>query len=119
MIAASAVTLAAFWIFAPQLMAMSLSDEKIVLLGTDVIRRYAPGFIFSGCILVCTTVFRAAGKAREAFILAVGRQGVFYVGILLIANTLFGCTGAVTAQTAADSLTVLLAVILLKRISKE
>lgn len=117
-IAVSAVTLAVFWIFAPQLMAMFLSDEKIVLLGADVIRRYALGFIFSGCILVSTTVFRAAGKAREAFILAIGRQGVFYVGILLIANTLFGYTGAITAQTLADFLTVVLAVILLKRVSK-
>ena len=116
MIAVSAVTVAVFWFFAPQLMAMFMSDESIILLGADVVRRYAVGFIFSGCILVSTTVFRAAGKAREAFILAIGRQGVFYVGILLIANALFGYTGAVTAQTAADFLTMLLAMILIKHI---
>lgn len=55
--------------------------------------------------MVFTTVFQSAGKAGSAFIMAIARQGLFYVAALAVLIPLTGYLGVLWAQPVADVLT--------------
>lgn len=107
------------WIFTPQLMGLFMDDATIVSAGIVMTRYQLLGLVFSGLILVSTTVFRAATKPVQALLLAVSRQGVVYAIVIIAANALFGYNGVIAAQPVTDCLTMLIALVLLKDIFRE
>ena len=107
------------WIFAPQLMQFFMKDSAIVAAGTVMSRCQLSGLVFSGIILVSTTVFRAAGKSIQSFLLAVSRQGFVYSAVIIAANALFGYYGVICAQPVADIITMVIALLMLKNLLKE
>lgn len=107
------------WIFTPQLMRLFMKDPMILSAGTVMTRYQLLGLVFSGIILVSTTVFRAATKPIPSFLLAVSRQGVVYALVLIAANAAYGYNGVIAAQPIADCITMLIALVLLKDIMRE
>lgn len=63
---------------------------------------------FIGAVLVFTTVFQATGKALGALIMAISRQGVIFLAVIVLAHHLFGYLGVVFAQPVADVVTCLI-----------
>ncbi|NLG04507.1 MAG: MATE family efflux transporter, partial [Clostridia bacterium] len=55
--------------------------------------------------------FLAVGKAKQGGILSIGRQGLFFVPLILILPNLFGIHGMIWTQPAADAITIILTAI--------
>jgi Na+-driven multidrug efflux pump len=57
-------------------------------------------------------VFQALGKAKEALILSIARQGIVLLPVLFIFNYAFGRDGLIFAIPVADTLSMLICIAL-------
>ena len=77
----------------------------------------APGMCFTN--LFCS-IFQAMGKGFESLTLSVVRQAFLLIPLLLVMNRLFGEMGLVCSQPAADSITLMIGIVLyVKTIRKQ
>lgn len=99
------------FIFAPHVIRIFMNDPKIVAEGSLMLRWLSSSTTLAGIILVFTTMFQSMGKATPAFWLSFCRQGLIFGVTISILAKLFGYTGILAAQAAADCLTFILALI--------
>ncbi|WP_367341333.1 MATE family efflux transporter [Limosilactobacillus sp.] len=99
-------------IFAPQFIRFFMNRPTIVREGTLMVRWLVSSTAFAGAILVFTTTFQSLGKAVPAFLLALARQGICFYIALVVLNHLFGYTGILAAQAAADTATLIIGMLL-------
>lgn len=111
----SVVMTVVFLIFAPQIIRIFMSDSGVIQAGSRILRCMVITMPLMGIILVCTTLFQAAGKAMPAFLLSISRQGVALLICMVVLSAVFGFYGVILAQAAADAVSVILALVLLKR----
>lgn len=111
----SIVMTVAFLLAAPAVIRIFMAETAVVEAGSVILRCMVVTMPLMGVILVCTTLFQAAGKALPAFLLSVSRQGVVLLICMVILSGLLGYYGVVLAQAASDAITAVLAVVLLKR----
>lgn len=111
----SVVMTVVFLISAPQIIRMFMSDGGVIQAGSRILRCMVISMPLMGIILVCTTLFQAAGKAMPAFLLSISRQGVALLICMVVLSAVFGFYGVILAQAAADVVSVILALVLLKR----
>ena len=102
-------------IFAPVLIRLFMNDPVVIREGTSMIRWLSSSATLAGVILVFTTMFQSMGKASPAFWLSFCRQGLIFAVVIIVLHALFGYTGILAAQPAADLLTFTLALWLNKR----
>ena len=102
-------------IFAPVLIRLFMNDRVVIREGTSMIRWLSSSATLAGVILVFTTMFQSMGKASPAFWLSFCRQGLIFAVVIIVLHALFGYTGILAAQPAADLLTFTLALWLNKR----
>lgn len=114
-LAFSVVMTVVFLIFAPQIIRIFMSDSGVMQAGSRILRCMVITMPLMGIILVCTTLFQAAGKAMPAFLLSISRQGVALLVCMVVLSAVFGLYGVILAQAAADVASVILALVLLKR----
>ena len=93
--------------FAPLLMRCFMSDETIVTQGALMLRWQVTSMVFVGIVLLMTIVFQSAGKVVGSFLLSIGRQGVIFLAVILIAYFTLGYRGVIISQAAADFLTAI------------
>ena len=108
------MTVLFLWL-APHIIRIFMSDAGVVQAGSRILRCMVLTMPLMGIILVCTTLFQAAGKAMPAFLLSISRQGVALLLCMVVLSWLFGFYGVILAQAAADTVSFLLALVLLKR----
>ena len=108
------MTVLFLWL-APHIIRIFMSDAGVVQAGSRILRCMVLTMPLMGIILVCTTLFQAAGKAMPAFLLSISRQGVALLLCMVVLSWLFGFYGVILAQAAADAVSFLLALVLLKR----
>lgn len=96
-----------------------IADSSIIDSGSLMLRVMLISTPLISLILISTVMFQSAGKALPAMILSVGRQGVIFIPIILLLKSLFGYSGVIWAQTCADIVTFIIAVILFKTTFKE
>ena len=107
-ISAVALVLSALvFAFAPLLMRCFMSDETIVTQGALMLRWQVTSMVFVGIVLLMTIVFQSAGKVVGSFLLSIGRQGVIFLAVILIAYFTLGYRGVIVSQAAADFLTAI------------
>ncbi len=87
-----------------------IKDPVIVETGIPMLRMQLVGMPFIAVVLVTTCIFQSSGKAWNAFLLSVSRQGVLFAVVILLAARLAGYYGVLMAQAVSDLLTALLAV---------
>lgn len=104
-----------FLIFAPQIIRVFMSDGGVIRAGSRILRCMVITMPLMGIILVCTTLFQAAGKAMPAFLLSISRQGVALLICMVVLSAVFGFYGVILAQAAADVVSFILALVLLNR----
>lgn len=97
------------------MISLFIKDPVIIETGVPMLRMQLAGMPFIAVILVTTCIFQSAGKALNAFLLSVSRQGVIFAIVILLASWLAGYYGVLLAQAVADLLTALLAVFLFRR----
>lgn len=111
----SVVMTVVFLIFAPQIIRVFMSDSGVIQAGSRILRCMVITMPLMGIILVCTTLFQSAGKAMPAFLLSISRQGVALLICMVVLSAVFSFYGVILAQAAADVVSVILALVLLKR----
>ena len=111
----SVVMTVVFLIFAPQIIRIFMSDSGVIQAGSRILRCMVITMPLMGIILVCTTLFQSAGKAMPAFLLSISRQGVALLLCMVVLSAMFGFYGVILAQAASDVVSVILALVLLRR----
>ena len=99
-------------VLAPHMIAIFMNDPEMIAVGTPMLRAVLTGMFFIGIVMVTTCIFQSTGEASGAFLLSAGRQGYIYAAVLITASALFGYTGVIWAQPAADILAAGLALLL-------
>ena len=106
-------------IFAPQLIAFFQKEPEVVSFGAVSLRYQCFTFALSGWIVICNMMQQTMGKAVRASILALSRQGLMFIPLVLILPRVIGPLGLQIAQPIADILTFLIAIPLQVSILKE
>ncbi|NMA22870.1 MAG: MATE family efflux transporter [Spirochaetales bacterium] len=99
------------FVFARQIMLLFLKDPEVVAIGTIAIR--------AQCVLLPLTVyntlggmvFQSTGHGRVSSVLALVRQGLFFVPTVLVLSKTIGLLGVQIAQPVADLATFVLTLI--------
>lgn len=114
---ASAITMSAFgfflFLFAEKIMTLFAGAElnaEMIHSGVLLIRSQSIVLPIHAWVIILTMGYNSTGKALGSAILALSRQGICYIPMLLLLPHLFGADGLVLAQAAADVLSMVLAV---------
>ena len=101
------------------LLSLITPDARLVATGIPMLRWHVAGSLFAGIVMLMTCLCQASGRALPALILSLSRQGIVFFVVLLTAAALFGYQGVLISQFAADLLSAILAVWILRCIRKE
>ena len=98
------------FMFAPDIMAIFRRDDPLVIaIGSRAFRLQCALLPFQALVVISNMLFQSTGQAKEATLLAVSRQGLFFLPLILLLPALFdSILGVQLAQPIADLLTALL-----------
>lgn len=97
-------------IFAPEIIAIfRKGDPEVIAIGTTALRLNCIGFPLMAWIVINNMMFQSIGKAKEASILSLARQGLFFIPLLLILPSFSGILGIQLSQPISDILTFAIA----------
>lgn len=85
-------------------------DLEVIAIGTQALRLQCITLPLSAWIVMTNMLLQTIGKAKEASIIAVSRQGLFFIPTILIFPHIFGIIGVQLSQPIADIFTFLIAV---------
>lgn len=106
-------------LFAPAIMSAFSNDPTVIEIGSRALRINAILFVFYGFQIVYAVLFLATGRAKEGSIVSLGRQGIFFIPIILILPHILGFNGVLYTQPIADALSVLLCAVFAIKANKE
>lgn len=112
------VSIGGAW-FAPALVRIFQSDPETVRIGAAALRCQCLTFTLSSYVVLANMLTQTIGKTAAASLLAVARQGLFFLPALLVLPRLGGLTGLLWCQPTADALSFLLAAFLSIRVLRE
>lgn len=92
-------------------------DSQVIFLGMKMLEANGMVFLFFGFQIIISTLFLALGRGGKGGILSISRNGLAFIPTILLAPKLMGIKGVLYAQVIADSLTILLTLILAKKLS--
>lgn len=92
-----------------------LKDPAALVLGTEMIRLRVLTGPFLGFYYISSNFLQASGNAKMSILVSLLRQGIFFIPLIYVMNSLFGVTGNICAHIAADALAALVGVILALR----
>lgn len=107
------------FIFRFPICGLFLKDEALVASAAHITVLGLLGMPLIGVYYLAVNYLQSVGKAAQASVLSVLRQGAVYVPLLLSLHGLFGLFGVFYAAPAADIFSTLLAVFLLYRAIKK
>lgn len=108
-----------FFLFAPQLIRLFISDSAVITQGTQFLRIHVFCLPFLALNFSIRNMFQAIGKGPKALIVSICRQGIIYVPLMYLMNSLIGVQGVIAAQIAADGLSLIIAYALRAGMKKE
>lgn len=98
------------FIFAPQIISIFRKDDlKVIEIGVVAMRYQCIAFPLSSWIIINNMLVQTIGKTREASILSLARQGLFFLPLILILPSFLGLTAVQLSQPLADLATFTLA----------
>jgi Na+-driven multidrug efflux pump len=89
-------------ISAPWLIKFVRDDPRVIELGVKALHYQCLSLPFMGLVIMSNMMLQSMGKVVRASILAVARQGMFFIPAILIAPMFFGLNGVLMAQTISD-----------------
>ena len=99
------------WIFSPNLIGIFLKTDPLVLeYGSQALRLQALTFPLVGWITIANMMLQTIGKTVKASLLAMSRQFLFFVPVILTLPGFLGILGVQLSQPIADFCSFLLAV---------
>lgn len=106
----TAATCGLMALFAPQLIAFFQDDPEVVRLGALALRLGCIATPFQAWVVIVNTQFQAMGRGIPASVIALTRQGLCLIPIILILPRVLGLFGVLACQPAADMLSLIVAV---------
>jgi len=108
------------FIFAPDIIALfRANDAEVIQIGSRTMRFQCMAMpIYSFTVIVNMTL-QSLGYGWRASLVAAGRQGLFFIPLILILPRIIGITGIQSSQAIADFFTFLLAIALITDVLKE
>ncbi len=91
------------------------NDPLVIEIGSRAMRFQCMVLPLIGFITLCNMMMQAIGKVKEASLLALSRQGLFFIPAILILPLFLELTGVEMAQAVSDLASFVLAYPLLKR----
>lgn len=98
------------YFFAPELIKIFRDDADVISVGSEILRYQCYTFLCHGLIVMTNMMMQNMGKTIQATILAVSRQGLFFIPLILILPNIFGLQGLEITQAIADGLAFLMAI---------
>lgn len=99
------------WIFSPNLIGIFLKTDPLVIeYGSQALRLQALTFPLVGWITIANMMLQTIGKTVKASLLAMSRQFLFFVPVILTLPGFLGILGVQLSQPIADFCSFLLAV---------
>ena len=96
------------FILARPCISLFLQDESIIQAGVSMLRWYIVTMALAAGVMIITICFQASGRAAEALICSICRQGVIFIAVIAAASAIAGYTGVIAAQAVTDVITILL-----------
>ncbi len=100
------------FIFAPQLIAVFRDDTDVIAIGAKALRYQSFAMLVTGFCTASNMLMQSLRISGKATILALARQGIFYIPAILILPRMFDITGIALAQPVADILSFVLTIFL-------
>lgn len=94
-------------------------DLDVVRIGALALRYQCLVFPLFAWIIMANMLTQAIGKSWQASLLAMGRQGIFFLPLIFILPAFFGLAGVQITQPLADVATFLLSILLTAPVLKE
>jgi putative MATE family efflux protein len=106
-------------IFAPQIIALFRKDDlEVIRIGIIGLRLQCISLPFMGAVIIVNMMTQTMGKALEASIVALSRQGLFLIPSLFILTPVFGLFGIQLATPVANLLGLIIVIPILIKILK-
>ena len=100
------------YVFDRQIVGVFLSDPEALQYGVEFSRILLTTSFLFGMFYVLSNALQAMGAAASALIINMSRQGLIYIPVIFILQSIIGMDGLLWAQPVADILSVVLVVIL-------
>lgn len=100
------------FIFAPQLIAVFRDDSEVITIGTKALRYQSFAMLVTGFCTASNMLMQSLRISGKATVMALSRQGIFYIPAILILPRMFDITGIALAQPVADILSFVLTIFL-------
>lgn len=100
------------FIFAPQLIAVFRDDTDVIAIGAKALRYQSFAMLVTGFCTASNMLMQSLRISGKATIMALARQGIFYIPAILILPRMFDITGIALAQPVADILSFVLTIFL-------
>lgn len=111
---------AAGYFFAPALISVfRKGDAKVLSVGVNSLRFQCISFPLLGWVILCNMMLQNIGSTVKASVIAVARQGLFFLPLIWILPGFFGIFGVQLCQPVADVLSFILSVPLGMGVLKE
>lgn len=99
------------FLFAPQIVSIFVGNTPdVIAIGSRALRFQCITFPLSGWITINNMLLQTIGKGTKASILALARQGLFFLPLVFCLSAFLGLIGVQVAQPMADVCTFMLAV---------
>jgi len=105
--------------FAPDLITVFRDDPEVIAIGTVALRFQCVAFWSHSWIVMSNMMLQTIGRTVPATFLAMARQGVFFIPLVLILSSTLGLLGVQMTQMVSDLLTFTCAVFIQRRALKE
>lgn len=109
----------ASYILAPRLIGLFRDDAEVVSIGSQALKYECMVLPLIGYCTSSNMLIQSLKLPAKATALALARQGIFYVPLILILPRILGITGIILAQPIADGLSFIMTIILTSPVLKK
>lgn len=107
------------FLFPQAILSLFSNDASVLQTGAYALRVNSILFVFFGIGTEYALLYLALGKSLGGLILSIGRQGLFFVPVILLLPHYIGLNGVIFAQPIADVFTLIAIIILATKINRE
>lgn len=98
-------------LFSPKIIAaFRKEDMEVIAIGTGALRLQALTLPLAAWTIMTNMLLQTIGRSREASIVSISRQGLFFIPAILILPKLFGLLGVQLSQPVSDIFSFILAI---------
>ncbi len=102
------------FIFAPELIAVFRDDEEVIEIGAKALRYQCIAMPVTGFCTASNMLMQSLKISKKATVLALARQGIFYLPLVFTLPRIFGTNGLAFVQPLSDLLSFMLTILLVR-----